>query len=209
MVATGARARELLSILTSAGFAPADRPAAPRLSTMRPEAVANTMMLYRLLGGRALEPPLAPGSWDLSFSDNLLVELDESFHFNRYRDLTLQSEWADALPWRDAYRDYSQQWERYAGTGGKRWSNDSAKRMFGGADPDGIFGEFGAPRWKQRALYDAMKDMSAASGDVRLARVSIYDRIDGFALDDILYRKARVPVESVAALVTSRIAGRQ
>lgn len=81
--------------------------------------------------------------------------------------------------------------------------------MFGGADPDGVFGEFGAPRWKQRALYDAMKDISAATGSVRLARVSIYDSIDGISLDDILYRKVRVPVESVAALVASRVANLQ
>lgn len=54
-----------------------------------------------------------------------------------------------------------------------------------------------------------MKDMSAASGDVRLARISIYDSVDGIALNDVLYLNARVPVESVAALVTSRIVGRQ
>lgn len=109
MVATGARARELLSILAKAGLAPADRPAAPRLATMRPEAATSIMTLYRALGGHAAEPSFAPGSWDLSFSGELLVELDESFHFNRYRDLTLQTEWANALPWRDAYREYSQQ----------------------------------------------------------------------------------------------------
>lgn len=65
------------------------------------------------------------------------------------------------------------------------------------------------PLSAQRALYDAMKDMSAASGDVRLARISIYDSVDGIALNDVLYLNARVPVESVAALVTSRIVGRQ
>ena len=206
MVATGARARELLSILVTAGLAPTPRPPAPRLATMRPEAASDILTLYRALGGHLVEPSFAPGSWDLSFSGGLLVELDESFHFNRYRNVTLESDWADRLPWRDAYRDYSLRWERYSGTGGKRWSNDSAKRMFGGADADGVFKELGAPRWKQRALYDAMKDISAATGDVRLARVSIYDSIEGIALDDILYRKARVPADSVAALVTARVA---
>jgi hypothetical protein len=173
---------------------------------MRPEAATDILTLYRALGGHAAQPSFAPGSWDMSFSGGLLVELDESFHFNRYRSFTLESGWADGLPWQGPYREYSRQWERYSGTGGKRWSNESAKRMFGGADPDGVFGEFGAPRWKQRALYDAIKDISAATGEVRLARVSIYDSIDGIALDDILYRKARVPAESVAALVTARVA---
>jgi hypothetical protein len=173
---------------------------------MRPEAATDILTLYRALGGHAAQPSFAPGSWDMSFSGGLLVELDESFHFNRYRSFTLENDWADGLPWQDPYREYSRQWERYSGTGGRRWSNESAKRMFGGADPGGVFGEFGAPRWKQRALYDAMKDIFAATGEVRLARVSIYDSIDGIALDDILYRKARVPAEWVAALVTARVA---
>ncbi|RXZ51930.1 hypothetical protein ESO86_00190 [Agromyces binzhouensis] len=151
-------------------------------------------------------PALAPGSWDLSFSDGLLVELDESFHFNRYRELTLQRPWAASLPWQNDYLEYSRRWERHSGTGGRRWSNDSAKRMFGRADADGVFGEFGAPRWKQRALYDAMKDAAAATGIVRLARVSIYDEVGGIRLDDILYRKADVPAETVAALVSERVA---
>ena len=77
--------------------------------------------------------------------------------------------------------------------------------MFGGADADGVFGEFGAPRWKQRALYDAMKDAAAATGIVRLARVSIYDEVGGIRLDQILYRKAAVPAATVAALVSQRV----
>jgi len=90
--------------------------------------------------------------------------------------------------------------------GGKRWSNDSAKRMIGGADSDGVFGKFGAPRWKERALYDAMKDVVAATRHVRLARVSIYDEVDGIRPDDILYRKASAPTEPVAAVISERVA---
>lgn len=176
------------------------------MATFPRKVAADILHLYRALGGSLAEPSLAPGNWDMSFAGGLLVELDESFHFNRYRELTLASDWAAALTWQGDYREYSQKWERYSGTGGKRWSNDSAKRMFGGADPDGVFGEFGAPRWKQRAIYDAMKDVAAATRSVRLARVSIYDQVGGIALDDILYRKASAPVDSVATLVSSRAA---
>lgn len=184
MVATGARARELQSILLWAGLVQAARPSAPRLEALPTRAVADILDPYRVLGGTLAAPALAPGSWDLSFSNDLLVELDESFHFNRYRELTLERPWAATLP----------------------WSNDSAKRMFGGADSDGVFGKFGAPRWKQRALYGAMKDVAAAAGCVRLARVSIYDEVDGIQLDDILYRKVSAPAETVAALVSERVA---
>ncbi|MFE6965654.1 hypothetical protein ACFVAJ_11085 [Agromyces sp. NPDC057679] len=133
-----------------------------------------------------------------------MVELDESFHFNRYRGETMHASWASELPWRQAYTDYCAAWEGKAGTGGKRWSNDSAKRMFGGADPDGVFGAFGAPRWKQRALYDAMKDAAAVAGAVQLSRISIYDVIDGIQLDDALYRRAVISPGALAAHVVSR-----
>lgn len=206
MVATGARAREPQSILLRAGLVQAARPSAPRLETLPSHAAADILDLYRVLGGTLAAPALAPGSWDLSFSNELLVEFDEYFHFNRYRALTLERPWAASLPWQHDYLEYSRRWERYSGTGGKRWSNDPAKRMFGGADPDGVFGKFGAPRWKQRALYDAMKDVAAATRCVRLARVSIYDEVDAIRLDDILDRKASAPAETVAALVGERVA---
>ena len=65
------------------------------------------------------------------------------------------------------------------GSGGKRWTNPSAEKMSGPADQNGVIGRHGAPRWKQRALYDAMKYAAGAAGQVRLARLSIYDQIDG------------------------------
>ena len=203
MVATGARASELHSILLRAGWSPALKPPAPRLDRLPLEFADRVMRLYRELGGAQEHPRLAPGSWDMAYS-GLLVELDESFHFNRYRESTLRIPWAAALPWAENYGDYCRRWERFAGTGGKRWSNDSAKRMFGGADPDGVFGVFGAPRWKQRALYDVMKDAAAASGQAHLSRVSIYDRVDGVQLDDVLYRRAHLPAGRIAEFVLSR-----
>lgn len=203
MVATGARASELNAILLRAGWVPATKPPAPRLDRLPLESAEGVMRLYRELGGAQEHPRLAPGSWDFAYS-GLLVELDESFHFNRYRESTLRTPWTAALPWAESYGDYCRRWERLAGKGGKRWSNDSAKRMFGGADPDGVFGAFGAPRWKQRALYDVMKDAAAASGQAHLSRVSIYDRVDGVQLDDVLYRRAHLPADRIAEFVLSR-----
>jgi hypothetical protein len=205
VVATGVRARELSAILSDAGWRPSTKPSAPRLDRLPAEFAESIMRVYHDVGGVQEYPWLAPGSWDLAYSD-LLVELDESFHFNRYRESTLGTPWAASLPWVDVYLEHCKRWERFAGTGGKRWSNDSAKRMFGGADPEGEFDAYGAPRWKQRALYDAMKDAAAASGQVNLARVSIYDQVEGIRLDDVLYRRAHLPADRVAEFVLSRAA---
>jgi hypothetical protein len=71
-----------------------------------------------------------------------------------------------------------------------------AERLFGRADPDGVFGVHGAPRWKQRALYDPMKDAAAAVGQVRLARISIYDTVEDVALHDVLYDRAHVSADA-------------
>lgn len=179
-------------------------PPAPRLQSLPADAARSVLGLYRSLGGVQEHPRLAPGRWDLALGAGLLVELDEDLHFHRYRGITLDAPWAEALPWTAAYRGYVRDGERRAGTGGRRWTTPSAERLFGPGDPDGVFGSQGAPRWKQRALYDAMKDAAAAWGPVRLARVSIYDRVDGVALNDVLYGRVAVPPRAVASLVESR-----
>ena len=162
------------------------------------------MDLYRALGGILDAPKLAPGSWDLAYADGLLVELDEDMHFNRYRGITLDCPWASQLPWSDPYRRYVVEGEGRAGRGGKRWTNSSAEKMFGPADPDGVFEVNGAPRWKQRAIYDAMKDAAAAMGQVKLARLSIYDSVEGHLLNDVLYGRIEVDPRGVEELVVQR-----
>jgi hypothetical protein len=108
------------------------------------------------------------------------------------------------LPWTVHYRQYVRDGERRAGIGGRRWTSPSAERLFGRADPDGVFGVHGAPRWKQRVLYDAMKDAAAAVGQVRLARISIYDTVEDVALNDVLYGRAHVSSDAIAELVNQR-----
>lgn len=181
------------------------KPSSPRLGSLPAEVVGQVMDIYRALGGIQDAPKLAPGSWDVVYTDGLLIELDEDMHFNRYRGSTLDAPWAAKLPWTTAYRGYVVDGERRAGSGGKRWTNPSAEKMFGPADYDGVIGLHGAPRWKQRAMYDAMKDATAAAGQVRLARLSIYDQIDGHLLNDVLYGRVKVDAAAVERLVTRRI----
>ena len=206
MVRTGARVAALQELLRQDGLREsAGKPAAPRLSKFPPDASAAIVDLYRQLGGSLEDPSLKPGSWDLAYEGGLLIELDEDFHFNRYRTVTLTAPFAANLPWADAYRRYSIDHEN-GGNGGKRWTNNSAKRLFGGADPAGVFENYGAPRWKQRALYDAMKDAAAAHGLATLARLSIHDPIGRVTLGDVLYGRAIAKPGSLRDLLESRIA---
>lgn len=128
-----------------------------------------------------------------------MVELDEELHFNRYRSVTLEAADAGKLPWQDAYIDFCARYEEHclrAGKWGKRWTTPSCEATFGAAGDPGALQEAGAPRWKQRALYDAFKDIAAAdSHRWHLARISVWDKIDGVRLGDAL--SAGAPVDPV------------
>ena len=205
MVTTGARVNAFRTLMQQLGREEAERkPPAPRIGSLPSATAEQVMNLYRALGGIQDSPRLAPGSWDVVYTDGLLLELDEDMHFHRYRGITLDAPWAAQLPWTAPYRGYVVDGEKRAGTGGKRWTNPSAERMFGVADPDGVMGVHGAPRWKQRAMYDAMKDAAAEAGQVRLARVSIYDLVEGHRLNDVLYGRVTVDAGAVDELVTRR-----
>lgn len=72
-------------------------------------------------------------------------------------------------------------------------------------DPAGKLDGDGAPRWKQRAFYDALKDTGAGNEiGVAIARVAIYDPIDGALLEDVLERRAVAEPAAVLALVEQR-----
>jgi hypothetical protein len=49
-----------------------------------------------------------------------------------------------------------------------------------------------------------MKDAAAAVGQVRLARISIYDTVEDVALNDVLYGRAHVSSDAIAELVNQR-----
>jgi hypothetical protein len=203
------RQGRLAGLLGDLGHRPAaGRPPAPRLDTMPSEAAERVLELYRALGGSAEAfVVFRPGAWDIVLADGLVVELDEEQHFNRYRRATLEPSWNDGLPWADDYRRYSDAHEtaalRKAGRGGY-WASASTERMFGPADAPGEFGPAGSPRWKQRALYDAMRDALAASGAVRLCRVAVWDELGDTTVARVLDGRAGVDHEALAELVAQR-----
>lgn len=209
MVRTGARAEALQNLLNRAGLvSAASIPAAPRLGDLPDEAQVAVVALYRALGGTEPVRPPRPGAWDLAFEGGLVVELDEELHFNRYRSTTLETPWSADLPWYEDYRAFCSRHEAEcldAGKWGKRWTTPSCESMFG---PPGDVGELegpGAPRWKQRALYDAMKDIAAlASDSLHLVRLSVWDTIGGIRLGDALVIGTVVDPDELHELVRRR-----
>lgn len=148
-------------------------------------AAARTAMagIYRSLGGVRDDQDFTSGAWDFVVDGTLLVEFDEDLHFNRYRVPALEPVWISALPWAHAYGLYSVEKEDMclsAGGYGGKWATRSSDAMFGGSDRPGQFSRLGPSRWKQRALYDAVKDAYAShTPGIALARVSIHDEIGG------------------------------
>jgi hypothetical protein len=203
------RQSRLQGLLTDLGRKAAGaRPPSPRLDTLPTEAAERVLDLYRELGGAAESMVVfRPGVWDIVLADGSLVELDEEQHFNRYRRMSLQPSWALSLPWADSYLRYCDEYEtaclRKANRGGY-WASPSTERMFGPADPPGIFERSGSPRWKQRALYDAMRDALAAAGVVRLSRVAVWDELGDTTLARVLDGRAEADHEALAELVALR-----
>jgi hypothetical protein len=189
----------------------ATQPSPPRLDTLPRDLAADVLDLYRSLGGHNPRPLLRPGQWDLALDGGLLLELDVELHFNRYRRSTLERAWSKNLPWRQPYVKLCEQFEKEclsSGSWGKRWTNPSCEAMFGPGDPAGDLSQSsGAPRWKQRAIYDAMKDAYAfRDADNRVVRVSIYDEVSGATLGAVLAGIASVLPEDLLALISRRTA---
>lgn len=220
MVATKARERALAALLTEhAAYAQYNEPwtlvpppPVPRLADLTAESRYIIRGVYTCLGGRPEEFEKArPGGWDMAFETPeglLLVELDEEQHFTRYRRRTLDL----SVPWGQAYRRHCETDESRlvpSRTWGKYWTSPASERFFGEASPPGDFTDVGSPRWRQRAFYDAFKDLLPGR---RLARISVYDVAVGpysepFTIESILRMKEPSVTDSevVRAFVTSRI----
>jgi len=138
--------------------------------------------VYSALGGIMSNFPLNLRKWDIE-ADGIAVELDEDLHFNRYRGLTLHSTIYDSLPCfpRSEYMSYCSDHESdcvSAGSYGGKWTNNSCEAQFGKAATKGDLSGNGSPRWKQRAFYDFIKDLTPLVLAIPVARISIWDSLD-------------------------------
>lgn len=201
----GDRERALGELLAKLGYRRAVWPR-PRVEALPTLASDRIMELYRAMGGTRLTPRLTPGGWDHPMVGTA-VELDEEQHFTRYRALTLSPEWAARLPWREAYTEYATLHEAYAVAhfrGGGFWTNAGAEALFGRSAAPGDLTGAGSARWKQRALYDAIRDVAALTGQVTLARLSVYDSIGSRTLGAVLRAPHHSDLEQLGRLIEQR-----
>ena len=155
--------------------------------------VSEIYHIYKKLGGIMDAFPTRVGHWDvfldrstaaekLGFGREAMIELDEEQHFNQYRLVTLDASFYSkliAFPI-DDYRQYCKLHEDTAlrrGSHGGYWTNKAAEKQFGPAGVNGILSGNGAPRWKQRAFYDMLKDLASLIIDIPLARISVWDYV--------------------------------
>jgi hypothetical protein len=168
--------------------------------------------IYKQLDGVLDDFPNNIGQWDLRVGA-VAIELDEERHFNRYRLRTLKSTVYSKLPRfpLSSYRSYCDQREREClatASHGGYWSNLSCIRQFGPKSPEGELTPPGSPRWKQRAFYDFLKDLSPIICSTWLARVSIWDNVtvDGTNLlvNQVLLSRSLDAVPGLVALIGQR-----
>jgi hypothetical protein len=177
---SGSRARALKRLLARVGDV-APKPTFPRpkwTDLVHADLDGVVLDVYAKLGGVDGEMQMAAGSWDLQFGD-VVVELDEENHFNRYRATTLDADIYALVRHVDMpdYRHWCATKEAACLTYGRYWTSASTERQFGPSGPPGDLSGGGSPRWKQRAFYDFVKDLAPACLSLSVARLSIYDEM--------------------------------
>ena len=175
------------------------------------------LKVYKQLGGKE-EAYAVRGKckWDI-ITTQYIIELDEQLHFNDYRLIILSSpvySELKAFPL-DAYRNYCMLYKEnclHAGSYGKKWTNNSCEKMFGSAQSIGDLSGNGSPRWKQRAFYDFVKDVSQLVTNIPVVRLSIYDIVEyqgrKYKLGDLLesdFTSSRDAASGIQKLINERI----
>ena len=140
--------------------------------------------VYQMLGGKLEDYPTGYRGFDIQ-CNGFIVELDEERHFNRYRLQTLNSNlYSDFQPLFDLeqYKTFCIQKEQKclsAASWQGNWENNSTKKQFGPSDDEGVLGQRGSSRWKQRAFYDMLRDVSSLIINIPIIRISIWEEVDG------------------------------
>lgn len=212
----GQRQDNLSWLLANAGY-PVELTARPWLRRQDIEATdlgSEVRRVYKQLGGVFDEGfPDKVGRWDIRVGA-VFIELDEECHFNRYRPKTLESRIYSRLASRfplSAYRSYCVRREAEClarAKFGRLWSSPSSIKQFGPKSSEGDLTPPGSPRWKQRAFYDFLKDLSTIICDTCLARVSIWDSVPAnggnVLVNQVLLSRSLDAVPGLVALIEER-----
>jgi hypothetical protein len=152
--------------------------------------------IYRDLGGIKENLPSFNEVFNV-IDSNIIISLDESLHFNRYRNITLKSEFYDNFPnfSLNNYRRYCRNYEKEclkAGLKTGNWSNFESDYYFGISSQPGDFFKNGAGGWKLLALKDFLEDVYWSFNEFKILRIAVYDTIMAggklFRIDSILER---------------------
>ncbi len=95
-----------------------------------------------------------------------------------------------------------------AGSYGGKWSNASCEAQCGVASRPRCLCGNGAPRWKQRAFYDFIKDLSPLLIGVSVVRIAIWDLVADEmgtrAVKDVLIAPSKGSSTALAVLIRER-----
>ena len=141
-------------------------------------------------------PPTRIGQYDIDLID-FIIELDEENHFNRYRKITLESEFYTECNHFDIeqYKQFCADYESDCLTYGKYWNSISADKQFGRNPSNDDFKvdrkDTPPSRFKQRAFYDFIKDIHSQINNITLLRISIYDTYKASKIKDLIDMQER------------------
>ncbi|EFV05675.1 hypothetical protein KZY75_09995 [Prevotella salivae] len=159
------------------------------------EFYSEVESMYKELGGILGEPPLTFGSWDIS-TPEFILELDEENHFNRYRLQTLNSNIYQMINGfrLDEYMRFCTQYESGCRKHGGFWKNNSSEKLFVKSDDNGCLDGAGSSRWRQRAFYDFLRDVTGLIMEIPVIRLSIYQTFKGRKVYDIIESKDKAMI---------------
>ena len=159
------------------------------------EFYSEVESMYKELGGILGEPPLTFGSWDIS-TPEFILELDEENHFNRYRLQTLNSNVYQMINGfrLDEYMRFCTLYESGCRKHGGFWKNNSSEKLFVKSDDNGCLDGAGSSRWRQRAFYDFLRDVTGLIKEIPVIRLSIYQTFKGRKVYDIIESKDKAMI---------------
>lgn len=148
------------------------------------------MNIYKRLGGILEVAPTRVGAYDID-TPNFIIEFDEENHFNRYRLSTLNSTiyTNNRNVNIENYKKFCKNYEHNCLTYGKYAHNSSTDKQFGNSVIDLDLLDQNRTRWKQRAFYDFIKDVTSIIIGVPIIRISIYEKYKGVTIEDIINRQ--------------------
>ena len=161
--------------------------------------------MYKELGGTQEEPRLKFGAWDIS-TPKFIMELDEENHFNRYRLQTLNSAIYQEMKGfsKDRYQQYCIKYEANCCKYGGYWKNDSSENLFIKSDDNGCLDGTGSSRWKQRAFYDFLRDVTGLIKGIPVIRLSIYQTFKGKNVQNIIESNDKIMILDLVKTIVEK-----